>query len=118
MVYTHVDELVEVWYPLDGVADDEYDGDGQADLGQSQLLLSRRAADTATHVARRRGGAWVTTLALEYQIRLIYFSRFTCIIDDVGYLSTSLASLTLSYIFATRKLATILFIVPPEMQDY
>ena len=38
---THVDELVEVWYPLDGVADDEDDGDGQADLGQSDLLLPR-----------------------------------------------------------------------------
>ena len=66
LVYTHVDELVEVWYPLDGVADDEDDGDGQADLGQSQLLLPRRAADAAA--ARRRGGAWVTTLALKVRL--------------------------------------------------
>ena len=67
LVCTHVDELVEVWYPLDGVADDEDDGDGQADLGQRQLLLPRRAADAS--VTGRRSGAWVTTLVLKYQIR-------------------------------------------------
>ena len=39
------------------------------------------------------------------------------ILDDVGCLSNSFASLTLSYIFAIRKLA-LLFIVPLEMQDY
>ena len=60
---THVDELVEVWYPLDGVADDEDDGDGEADLGQSDLFLPRRAPRTV--VARRGGRARVATLALK-----------------------------------------------------
>ena len=68
LVCTHVDELVEVWYPLDGVADDEDDGDGQADLGQRQLLLPRRAADAS--VPWRRGGARITALVLEVEIKL------------------------------------------------
>ena len=51
------------------MADDEDDGDGQADLGQRQLLLTRRAPNAAAaHVAGRRGGAWVTPLALEFEI--------------------------------------------------
>ena len=50
------------------MADDEDDGDGQADLGQRQLLLPRRAADAS--VPWRRGGARVTTLVLEVEIKI------------------------------------------------
>ena len=56
------------------MADDEDDGDGEADLGQSDLLLPRRAAGAV--VARRGGRARVAALALKCLLYPIFYSIY------------------------------------------
>ena len=55
------------------MADDEDDGDGEADLGQSDLLLPRRSGSI---IARRGGRARVAALALKCLLYPIFYSIY------------------------------------------